>query len=366
MTTRPMHREFATWYGRVDLGDSAERLNARWAGVCMLVENVRYEECEYLLDIFMEKPGAVTHTQSDFIREAFADADPTFPPSGNEAEIVLLAEIVLAVLLDPSEKNPSAGAIANLIYSALHGGIVEVNSATGLLSRAKHAMRFQGNAVRKREPLPDMQRSYKPTIKIDDCFKDDPDIADLETAKTILRRIVSKVTQNMGTLARQARNEREVLERTLRIQDEELDLLWWASNGQSETVEKPFSSMTLKEKALIAACEAAHLTQFQPGPASISGLFEKAGLKASKKVSISEAVNACDVAWLGEIQQDSVTPRTPIHYAIDQRLLSPNSNTWSDHWAAVTGIDASTKHSEVMIANLFYQERLVLNAYGGA
>ena len=366
MTTRPMHREFATWYGRVDLGDSAERLNARWAGVCMLVENVRYEECEYLLDIFMEKPGAVTHTQSDFIREAFADADPTFPPSGNEVEMALLAEITLAVLLDTPEYNPFVGRIANLIYSALHGGIVKVNSATDLLSRAKHAMRLQDNAVRKRKPLPNPQQTYRPVMEIDDIVEDDFDPSEPETVKTILEEIIDKIASAMENLAQQARKEREVLEKTRRVQDEELDLLWWASNGQSETVEKQFSSMTLKGKALIAACEAASRTQFQPGPASISGLFEKAGLKASKKVSISEAVNACDVAWLGEIQQDSVTPRTPIHYAIDQRLLSPNSNTWSDHWAAVTGIDASTKHSEVMIANLFYQERLVLNAYGGA
>ena len=170
----------------------------------------------------------------------------------------------------------------------------------------------------------------------------------------------------MGTLAKQARDEREALESALRIQDEELDLLWWASNGQSETMRKQFSSMALKGKALIAACEAADRTQFQPGPASISGLLEKAGLKASEKVSISEAVNDCDEAWLRKIQKDNVTIRTPIHYAISQRLPSPNSNAWSAHWTEVTGIDASTKHSEVTIADLFYQERLVLDAHGGA
>ena len=364
MTTRPMHREFATWYGRVDLGDSAERLNARWAGVSTLIENVRYEECECLLDIFMEKPGAVTHTQSDFIREAFADADPTFPPSGNEVEMALLAEITLAVLLDTPEYNPFVGRIANLIYSALHGGIVKVNSATDLLSRAKHAMRLQDNAVRKRKPLPNLQQTYRPVMEIDDIVEDDSDPSDPETVKAILEEIIDKVASAMENLAKQARDERETLEEALRIQDEELDLLWWASNGRSETTGERFSSMAHRGKVLIAACEAANRTQFRPGPISISGLFEKAGIKASKKVSVSEAVDACDEAWLREIQGDHVTTRTPIHYAIYERLLSPDSNTWSDHWSAVTGIDASTKRPEVVMANLFYQERLVLDAYG--
>ena len=366
MTTRPMHKEFATWYGRVDLGDSTERLNTRWAGVSALTQEVKYEQCGYLLDIFMKKPGAVAGTQGDLMREAFLAADPAFQLSGNEAEMALLAEIILAVLLNTSEEDWLAGAIANLIYSSLHGGIVKVNSTTGLLARATHAMRFQGNAVRKRETLPDPLKTYRPVIEIDNCFKEDSNLADLESAVTILKGIVAKVASAMGTLAKQARDEREALERALRIQDEELDLLWWASNGQSETMRKQFSSMALKGKALIAAYEAADRTQFQPGPVSICGLLEKAGLKVSKKVSISEAVNDCDEAWLRKIQKDDVTTRTPIHYAIGQRLASPNSTTWSDHWTDVTGINASTKRSEVVIANLFYQERLVLDAYGGA
>ena len=366
MTIRPMHKEFATWYGRVDLGDDTKRLDARWAGVSALVEATKYEQCEYLLDIFMKKPGVVTGTQSDFMREAFVAADPTFPPSGNEAEMALLAEIILAVLLNTSEEDLLAGYIADLIYSALHGGIVKVNSTTGLLACATHAMRFQGNEVRKRKTLPDAPKTYRPAIKIDDCFEEDSNLADLGTAKTILQKIITKVANAMGDYAKQTRDEREALERALRIQDEELNLLWWASNGQSETTGKQFSSMALKEKSLIAAYEAADRTQFQPGPASICGLLEKAGLKVSKKVSISEAVNDCDEAWLRKIQKDDVTTSTPIHYAIGQRLASPNSTTWSDHWTDVTGINASTKRSEVVIANLFYQERLVLDAYGGA
>ena len=202
MTTPAMHREFATWYSRVDLDDVAERLHARWAGVGTLAENVKHEQCEHLLDIFMKKPGAVTGTGGDLMREAFVAADPTFLPSGNEAEMVLLAEIILAVLLDTSEYNPLAGYIANLIYSALHGGSVEVGSATDILSRATDAMRFQGNAARKRKPLPKAPEIYTPAIKIDDCFEDDFDPSDLETTKIILQKIVTKAARGCHQLRR--------------------------------------------------------------------------------------------------------------------------------------------------------------------
>ena len=299
MTTPTMHKEFATWYSRVDLDDVAERLHARWAGVSTLAENVEYEHCEYLLDIFMEKPGATTHTQSDFMRKAFVAADPTFPPSDNEAEMALLAEIILAVLLDTSEYDPLVGYIANLIYSALHGGGVEVNSATDILSRATDAMRFQGNVARKRKPLPKAPEIYTPTIEIDDCFEDDFDPGDLETTKIMLQKIVTKAASTMGTLAKQARGEREVLESdTPRPRRRTGPPLVGVERPERNNGKAIFlngskgegTHRCLRSRAILLSSSRVLLLS--------AGLLEKAGLKASKKVSISEAVNACDEAWL--------------------------------------------------------------------
>ena len=199
MTTPAMHKEFATWYGHVDLGDVPERLSARWASVSMLAEDVDYKRCEDLLSVFMAKPGMVDGAAGDLMRKMFTANDQTFPPSGNEAELAVLAEIILVVVLDKSEYDAFAGYIACLVYSALHGGSVEVNSKTGLLARAEHTMRFQGNAVRKRNPLPDAPKKYTPTIRTDDCFEDVNNLADIETAKTVLRNIVSKTAKSHGS-----------------------------------------------------------------------------------------------------------------------------------------------------------------------
>ena len=366
MTTPTMHQEFPTWYSRVDLGDDDKRLSKRWAGVSRLVEDASCNDYEHLLDVFMAKPGVIDGAAGNLMRDAFTANDPTFPILDNEAEMTLLAEIILAVRLDRSEYDATAGYVANLIYSALHGGGVKVDSTTDLLRRAKYTMGYQGNKVRERTPLSDAPTTYIPSIKIDDCFDDDADLTDIETAKVILKKVVSKTTKAMGTLAKQARVEREVLEEELRIQGEELELLWWASNGQSETAEEQFYSMSNKGKPLIAACEAANLTRFCPGPASIAGLLEKVGLNVHEEVSLAAVVNDCDITWLRKIQQENVTTITPIHFAISLRLPSPSSTAWSDHWRNVTGIDPSAECSEVKIAELFYQERILLEAYGGA
>ena len=231
MTTPTMHQEFPTWYSRVDLGDDNKRLSERWAGVSRLVEDASCKDYEHLLNIFMTKPGAIDGAAGNLMRDVFTVNDPTFPISDNEAEMALLAEIILAVRLDRSEYDATAGYVANLIYSALHGGGVQVDSTTDLLRRAKYTMSYQGNKVRERTPLPDAPATHTPSIKIDDCFDDNADLTDIETAKTVLKKIVSKTTKITGTLARQARTEREVLEKELLIQGEEMGLLWWASNG---------------------------------------------------------------------------------------------------------------------------------------
>ena len=168
----------------------------------------------------------------------------------------------------------------------------------------------------------------------------------------------------MGRVAKQARIERETLQDQIKVQDEELDLLWWASNGQSDTLGTFFSTIEPGARPLLAAVEAARRTQIPLSPSSMLGLMEKVGVSAEETLSIADVVNAADSNWLKSIDISEITVRTPLHLAIKLRLQSPESSAWSSHWSAVTKIEATTKRKELEIADLFYHERLVLNAYG--
>ncbi|WP_428408702.1 hypothetical protein [Hyphococcus sp.] len=364
MTTMPQHRDFALWYSQVDLGEDPSRIKNRWAGVAKLLEGIDYKGCGKLVDVFLRRPGAVESEGGELLRAPFTETDPNFLQQGNTEELTLLAEIVLAVVLDKQTQDELAGWTATLIYSALAGGAVSAQSKTDLLSRAESAMRLQGRLVRERSPLPDEPKSYVPPLDFADCIADDVNPAALDQFRTVMGKVAAKTAKTIGAIARQARNERTALMALLEVQDEELDLLWWASNGQSETTGKMFSEMNAADSCLLAAVEAANRTQFEPAPAAIHGLLLKAGLSAALKLSIADAINACDVAWLRKISIADATTRTPLHFGIAQRLQSPESNAWSAHWEAITKIDGSSQRSALDITHLFYQERLVLDAFG--
>lgn len=160
--------------------------------------------------------------------------------------------------------------------------------------------------------------------------------------------------------------ERELIISQIKIQDEELDLLWWASNGLSRETGKPIKSLSDGARGLVAAVEAAKLTQFEPGPSSIAGLLEKAGVAPRKKISICDAINAADEEWLRSIAISHVSPRTPLHYGVAKRLEIPDADAWPAAWGSVTGISSDKTVSELVLADLFYNERVVLGQYGSA
>ena len=355
------HKEFVPWYASVDLGDSPERLQTRGTGVSLLVENIEYQHCEQLMDVFLGQRDVIDGSGGDLMRVAFTKFDVAFPMGGNYAEMEVLAEITLAIVMDDTEKNEFAGYVAELVYASLAGGTREFTSVTDLLNRARDAMRRQGRLCRARTHLPGPPKSFSPKIEFDKCFEGIDNLNDVSQAIALMNKVARKTSTAIGRIAKQARIERETLQNQIKVQDEELDLLWWASNGLSDTLGTFFSTIEPGARALLAAVEAARRTQFQLSPSSILGLMEKVGVNAEEPLSIADAVNCADSNWLKSINVPGVTVRTPLHLAVNLKLQSPESDTWSSYWSSVTKVDATTKRKELEIADLFYHERLVLN-----
>ena len=358
------HKEFASWYASVDLGDAPDRLRARGTGVSLLIESIEYGHCEHLVDVFLGQLDAIDGSGGDLMRTAFTESDVAFPVGGNNAEMEVLAEMTLAIVMDDTEENQFAGCVAELVYASLAGGAREISSVTDLLNRARDAMRRQGRLCRARTHLPDQPKSFSPILKFDECFEGVDNLADVDQAIALMKKIATRTATAIGRVAKQARIERETLQDQIKVQDEELDLLWWASNGQSDTLGTFFSTIEPGARPLLAAVEAARRTQIPLSPSSMLGLMEKVGVSAEETLSIADVVNAADSNWLKSIDISEITVRTPLHLAIKLRLQSPESSAWSSHWSAVTKIEATTKRKELEIADLFYHERLVLNAYG--
>ena len=88
---RPMHGEFARWYGVVSLGDDQTRLQSRWEGVCAIVENADRNTVEGLLRLAHQSRQLPAAEVVEEIRNAFKAADDTFEMSGNAQELRVLA-----------------------------------------------------------------------------------------------------------------------------------------------------------------------------------------------------------------------------------------------------------------------------------
>ena len=358
------HPEFATWYSSVDLGESVSRIEVRGAATTKLLRRFTYEKATRLVDVMLADRSALDGAGAATIRTACRATDPTFPVSGNDTEIALLAEIALAIAMDTKGEDALAGRIAEVIYSALANGSRDFSSVTSILDRSKDVIQRQGRLLRRRPRLPRKPKSYLQTMDFERCFNDLSDLSDLEQAKLLMKRVSNRVGNGIRSVAISAREEREALEQHIRLQDEELDLLWWATNGQSVTSHFLFSEMEAGARAFVAALEAANRTHTRPGPCSIRGLMEKAGIAANVEVSLADAFGALDTETTQALHVVEAGLRTPIHMGLKMKRESGDAETWLGHWSSRTGIDPVPERPELELAQLVYQERLVLDAFG--
>ena len=298
------------------------------------------------------------------MRRACREADPAFPTAGNDAEIRVLAEIALAIVMDRKKENQLAGQVAILLFCALANGAREFSSVTDLLKRARDIVQRQGRLLRRRPRLPGKPKSYLGPLDLTGCLDGLDNIGDQNEARKLMSLVSTKVKASLGQVADRARTEREALEEHIKLQDEELDLLWWATNGQSETLGASFADLKPETRTLVAAAEAAHRTRVAPGPCSILGLLEKVGVRSDLKLSIQDVVDSFDADSRQSIRVPNASVRTPLHLAMNMKEESPDSSTWSAHWSARTKVDVANKRREVEIAELFYQERLALGVFG--
>ena len=148
----------------------------------------------------------------------------------------------------------------------------------------------------------------------------------------------------------------------VRVQDEELQMLWWLTGQRSEDLDCAFGAVAADAQSLVFAKELADHTEFLPGPASVKGLLSRAGLKERKKIAISTAINAADSAWVRKfVPEGEPSPvSTPIHFGIKRQLETGQGEAWIAGWAAAVGVKATLAVSPLGLGVLFYRERLLL------
>ena len=282
--TPPMHEDFARWYGAVSLGGDQPRPQARWEGVSNIVRDADRNTVEGLLRLAHRSPQAPAAAVVKTVRQAFKATDEAFEMSGNDRELQILAGVCLTVLM---ETNKDVGAVAALsVTTAGLGGARRPDLPMDLPALGETAINRCGEINRRR-----------PSITAD--LSGEPPQVDFEEAATALIeeessesfaavfKLVADTT--FSAIQQFAKTQASAVDRFLRIQDEELQMLWWLIGQRSSEYDCAFDAIPTDARPLVLASELAHNTQFLPGPPSVMGILSRAGLKEHQDVQIAAA-----------------------------------------------------------------------------
>jgi hypothetical protein len=350
-----MHQDFPRWYREVAVDSDRERLQRRWAGITVLIEQMKRNEIEALIRIAFRAKTKPSADDLNRIRQAFKSQDDLFDMQGNDRELEILCGSALAELIEGSDDVASACALS--ITTTFLGGSRTVSLPMDLPGLAENAIKRISEENRTRPTTGSLELSDLPKItfagpkeKFQQAFDQNTLGSAFDAAAVIvdgLRKSIVAATKQTG--------------RYIAIQDEELEILWWLFGERSGDLNLPFKDVPIKAQPLVFAKELAEATVYLPGPISIKAMLLRAGLKDNKKLSIPDAVNASTETWLKSvITSEAISPLSqPIHFAIARKLETNDDTSWVAGWANTSEVSESQSLSAPTLGELFYRERLL-------
>lgn len=359
-----MHAKFADWYGPVSFGTDGEKLSLRWKSVESFLGNCDHETLLELVRLVFGRK-LLSNDSLDSFRSYFKKVDATFLTEGNDKELRALASSVLALLCvdDQYDKgNITLVTLAILTTSAC--GFRKVDVEMDLVGMASERMYANGVESRSRLVIATTLPTNKNAIK--KSFEDAISPLEVSYNHTNAVRVMTGLGSATGThlinIQKGANDIFSRMGRLLRIQDEELQILWWIVGGWSRKWNSAFGDIGDDEKPILLAEEVAELSAEIIEPPSLKSIFFRAGLSEPAGLSIAEAVNSCGVDNLEQltIPSDLCNSIFPIHSAMGLAKNAGGGKSWVSLWREVSGIKASSKPSPIDFAIQVYRERKLM------
>lgn len=356
-----MHPDFARWYSVVELDSDLERRQARWQGICDLIERADFALVEALIRMAFKTRQLPATASVQLMRDILREADGAFEMQGNDREMQVLAGACLAALMADGTETAALAALAVTTTSLAGSRRAELPMDLGAI--AEEALLRLAAANRQRPALESYRQGKIAKFDFEKAaakVKELPNADGFAQALTLAAESVGAAlsyTANRQALAVKA------IDDFIQIQDEELQMLWWLIGQRSSDYDCPFDAVPGDAQPLVLASELAGATNILPGPPSVKAMLSRAGLKEKKKITIPAAVNAATSKWLQDrLDESDPSPVTmPLHAAIKRQLDTGAGDAWTAGWAASTGISASNSLPVLTLGTLFYRERLLNN-----
>ncbi len=351
-----MQTEFFNWYSSMELNGDESVRSARWAQV----QAAAKAPSRTVLESFTRLTFRTKLADADagIIRTLFTAEGS---PAPGDPELHLLAAATLAVLVN--RRDATAAKAAMFILAASCAGQRQLQQPMDLVAYAVDALTSLSETVRRRPQLElEKPGNHQVDVKVVTDAVTTPDLAGIHAGLTAVTGAFNKALT--AILARQKGFESAVQE-YVRVQDEELDVLWWLLGEHCEIRDTPFHNVPEVERPLIFANDLAALTRVLPGPPAIKSLLSRSGINDKTMLSIPEVVQALPVKLLVRfVPEDTLTKvsvvTTPILDAIRRRQEVDGQDAWAQTWAAVCGLNQDTKLPAMRLAEAAYRELLLV------
>ncbi len=332
-----MHENFANWYQPVSFGHDRETLELRWNGIEQLLETVDDDSLQELIRLVYGS----SNVSSDFLvnfRQSFKEMDSTFLTEGNDQEVLVLAGCLLAVLCLDYDMSETAPLILTASFFGNRKLLVDID----LIGMAEDRILNDGVLNRKR-PLISVPEKNVPTETI---------------MSDTLENLGSTIVTALDNMQKKMYGEIIKLQKTIKIQDEELQLLWWMIGQRSTMWDSSFGDMAENSRSILLAIEAANMTEEFTEPPSLKAIFSHVGISSNSKVTIPDAINLCGGEALKKIIPENKICSTifPLHFAATRALETGVDTSWIAGWSNISGISKSAEFTFQQLALQIYRE----------
>ena len=350
-----MQDDFYTWYSSMEFsGDTDVRLK-RWNSVVAVAKAPSPGTLEVLTRLAFRTKMQPFSAEASQLREQLADGAP---PPGDE-ELALLAASALSVILD--RLDATSARAAALVTGASCSGLRGMKQPMDLVGMAKNAQTHLAETFRRRPSL-EQQKVVNPQLDIQ-AGLDGLQEGNVATVRAAISALASSVTKALTAMASRQRLFESAVQEYVRVQDEELDILWWLQGGRCTIFDMPFEDVPAEHRPLVFASELVNLTKVLPGPTALPSLFSRTGVDRGTQMTIPGAIQGLPKEWLAHMLPDEKAAKvsivtTPILEAVRRRKEVDGQDTWIAAWSTVCGISQDAQLSALHFSEAVYRELL--------
>jgi hypothetical protein len=340
-----MHELFSDWYRLTKIEPTEEELIKRWKGIETFFEKrdpiSELEIVRLYYGRSPKDPGFLERYQ-----KIFKQQDETFPMRKNDLIVRVLAGASVVFCIQNVKDSADKVALATVCHN--YQGLLGKNPLPDIIEIARRHIEVQSLQNRSRHVLPQI------TI---------PDISGNIPPEKLSSVIVNILTSTNNTISE--------LNRYLKIEREESNVLWWLFAEYSNDLNRRMAELDTSVVPLVAGKELADLTCITPGLFSAEAFLGKivnAVATKTHKTSLRLAVNNAPAEWkekwIQERNPKMVEDLCPVHYAITKSLEFQDPESWVPVFDKNTAIKADHKITPTKLALQVYQESLLIKTMG--